>query len=73
MVQSNGQLLHPLYRGFGLMESVTKGTLLDVSPQALATFCLSHSLAGAMTQIVPSDSRCLKICSARTEDLRPGL
>jgi hypothetical protein len=39
MVQSACQPLHSLYRGFGAQLSVTKDTLLVVSPQVVATFC----------------------------------
>jgi len=39
MVQSMCQPLHSLYRKFGSRLSVTKDTLLVVSPQVLATFC----------------------------------
>src|ERR1700677_844881 len=39
MVQSACQPLHSLYRRFDTRLSVTKDTLLVVSPQAVATFC----------------------------------
>ena len=39
MVQSTCQPLQCLYRGFGARLSVTKDTLLVVSPQVVATFC----------------------------------
>lgn len=52
MVQSTCQPLQCLYRGFGARLSVTKDTVLIVSPQVVATFCTFAVLARGMQQTV---------------------